>query len=110
DRCEDIGKNKRKHGPEFNDGKSLLHDYITQEEIMACTTCQACVEACPVNINPLAIILELRRHITMDEAKSPSSWNAMFGNVENNMAPWAFSPTDRYKWAEEMKDQDNGRA
>lgn len=100
DRSEEIGRNLDAK-KDINDGKSLLGDYITQEEILACTSCQACVEACPINIDPLSIILQLRRYTIMEEAKSPSGWNAMFGNIENNQAPWQFSPSDRFKWAEE---------
>ncbi|MGA0557189.1 4Fe-4S dicluster domain-containing protein [Larkinella sp. VNQ87] len=102
DRMEDIQRGWQQHGPDFDDGKTLLGDYITDEEINACTTCQACVQECPVNINPLEIILELRRHRIMEDAQAPASWNAMFSNVENNMAPWKFSPTDRFNWAEQV--------
>lgn len=102
DRAEEIGRNIDQHGKDFKDEKSLLGDYITHEEIMACTTCQACVEECPVNINPLAIITELRRYTIMEEAKSPAEWNNMFGNIENNQAPWQFSPQDRFKWSEDV--------
>jgi ferredoxin len=106
DRAEEIGRGIDKRGPGYTDDKSLLGDYITHEEILACTTCQACVEACPVNIDPLNIIVQLRRYITMDEAKTPGSWNNMFGNVENNMTPWQFSPMDRANWAEELKNSE----
>jgi heterodisulfide reductase subunit C len=101
DRCHDLGVGIEKNGPEFQDGKSLLGDYITHEEIMACTTCQACVEACPVNINPLSIIVQLRRYVIMEEAKAPANWNVMFNNIENNFAPWQFSPSDRFNWAQD---------
>ncbi|HRI22192.1 MAG TPA: (Fe-S)-binding protein, partial [Panacibacter sp.] len=83
-------------------GKSLLHNYITSEELRACTTCNACVEACPVSINPLDIIGELRRYLIMEESSAPQEWNGMFSNTENNFAPWKFAPDDRDKWAEEM--------
>jgi len=106
DRCEEIGRGVDKAGKDFKDEKSLLGDYIKHEEIMACNTCQACVEACPVNIDPLSIIVQLRRYIIMEEAKSPGEWNVMFGNIENNQAPWQFSPGDRFKWAEEMKGEE----
>ena len=82
--------------------KTLLHDYITVEELRACTTCNACVEACPVSINPLDIIVELRRSLVMEESNAPQEWNAMFGNVENNFAPWKLSPDDRDRWAREL--------
>lgn len=97
DRLEEVGRNKGEVGD-----KSLLHDYITMEELNACTTCQACVEACPVNINPLDIIIQLRRYAVMEESKAPNEWNMMFGNMETNQAPWKFAPTDRAKWATEM--------
>jgi Fe-S oxidoreductase len=102
DRLEEVGKGVREHGPEFSDNKSLLGDYITKEELLACTTCNACVEECPVNISPLNIIVELRRNLIMDAADSPSEWNNIFTNMENNQAPWQFSPEDRLKWVEEL--------
>lgn len=102
DRLEEVGKNITKNGAFVEDGKSLVHDYITVEELRACTTCQACVEACPVGIEPLNIIDQLRRYLVMEESNSPQEWNLMFGNVENNMAPWKFSPDERDRWAEEM--------
>lgn len=100
DRAEEVGKNINQHKTFTNDNKTLLHDYITPEELRACTTCQACVEECPVSINPLDIIVQLRRYLVMEESNAPQEWNAMFGNVENNFAPWKFSPDDRDKWAE----------
>lgn len=103
DRMEEVGNSVLKGGPGLNDGKTLLNDYITKEEINACTSCNACVEACPVLINPLEIILELRRYVAMEESGSPASWNAMFQNVETNFAPWKFSPSDRFNWAKESQ-------
>ncbi len=103
DRAEEIGRNQDLHGKDYKDDKSLLGDYISKEEILACTTCQACVEACPVNIDPLSIIVELRRYMIMEEADSPGEWNIMFSNTENNQAPWQFSPQDRFKWADDLK-------
>jgi len=101
DRMEEVGKNIDKHGADHNDGKSLLDDYITREEIWACTSCNACVEACPINIDPLAIIVDLRRYAVMEESVAPASINGMLGNVENNGAPWKYSPADRLNWAEQ---------
>jgi heterodisulfide reductase subunit C len=98
DRMEVVGKNINANGNFKDDGRSLLHDHITQEEIRACTTCNACVEACPVAINPLDIILQLRRYQAMEESNVPAEWSGMFSNTENNFAPWKFSPDDRDKW------------
>ncbi len=102
DRLEEVGKNIDKNKEFVDDGKSLVHDYITVEELRACTTCQACVEACPVGIEPLSIINELRRYLIMEESNAPQEWNLMSGNIENNMAPWKFSPDDRDAWTHEM--------
>lgn len=104
DRMEEIGRNINKNTEFADDGKTLLHNYITAEELRACTTCQACVEECPVSISPLDIIVQLRRHLIMEESKAPAEWSGMFSNVENNFAPWKLSPDDRDKWAEEMKE------
>lgn len=101
DRLEEVGKNLDKHGADYSDGKSLLHDYVSPEELWACTTCNACVEACPVNISPLEIIVELRRYLVMEESKAPTELNTMFTNIENNGAPWAFPASDRLRWADE---------
>jgi heterodisulfide reductase subunit C len=101
DRMEDIGRSLSKGGPGLNDGKTLLNDYISKEEINACTNCQACIDACPVLIDPLEIINELRRYVSMEESGAPSSWNSMFQNIETNFAPWKFSASDRFNWAKD---------
>ncbi len=105
DRAEEVGKNIRKNGSFVDDGKTLLYNYITPEELRACTTCNACVEECPVSISPLEIILELRRSLVMEESDVPQEWNVMFNNIENNFAPWQFSPDDRDHWKDEMKEK-----
>ena len=97
DRAEELGKRLDK-GMDIQDGKSLLNDYITEEELRACTTCNACVEECPVSINPVDIIIQLRRYLVMEKSTAPQEWTMMFGNIENNFAPWKFSPDDRSKW------------
>lgn len=102
DRIAEMGQNIRENKEWKDDGKTLLHDYITVEELRACTTCNACVQECPVSINPLDIILELRRYLVMEESNAPQEWNTMFSNVENNFAPWKFSPDDRDKWTESV--------
>lgn len=102
DRIEEVGKNIQLNGSFKDDGKTLLHDYISVEELRACTTCNACVEECPVSISPLEIILELRRTLIMEESNAPQEWNVMFSNIENNFAPWQFSPDDRDKWTTEI--------
>ena len=102
DRIEEIGQNMDANGGTFQeDGKSLLGDYITPEEIWACTSCNACVQACPVDIDPLNIIMKLRNYATMEESSAPSELNAMMTNVENNGAPWPFSQMDRANWTNE---------
>lgn len=103
DRAEEVGLSLAKGGKGLEDGKSLFGDYISKEEINACTSCNACVEACPVNIDPLSIILQMRRYVAMEESGSPASWNSMFQNIETSFAPWKFAPTDRFKWADELK-------
>lgn len=100
DRMEEVGKNINRNKQFLDDNKSLLHDYISVEELRACTTCNACVEECPVSISPLEIILELRRSLIMEESNAPQEWNGMFSNTENNFAPWKFSPDERDQWAQ----------
>ncbi|MDX2002781.1 MAG: (Fe-S)-binding protein [Chitinophagales bacterium] len=102
DRLEEVGRNLDQHGPDYRDNKQLLGDYILVEELRACTTCQACVEECPVNINPLDIIVQMRRALIMEDSNSPEEWNLMSSNIENNAAPWQFSQQDRDKWVTEL--------
>lgn len=102
DRLVEVGKNMDANKGVFvDDGKSLLGDYISHEEVWACNTCNACVQECPVNIDPLAIIVEMRRYLVMEESQSPNELNMMFTNMENNGAPWQFSPADRANWVNE---------
>lgn len=101
DRIEEIGRNIDKNGNFLDDGKQLLGNYITPEEIWACTTCNACVEACPLLINPLSILIDLRRYLVMEKTAAPSELNSMMSNIENNNAPWQFSQNDRANWAKE---------
>jgi heterodisulfide reductase subunit C len=102
DRLEYLGKNIRKHGIQFTDDKSL-HDLITAEELWACTTCNACTVECPVNIDPVAIIIEMRRYLVMEKAATPAELNAIFSNIENNGAPWQFSNEDRLLWTANLE-------
>ncbi len=99
DRAEEVGKSL--DNKKSTNTKSLFSDYISKEEIFACTSCNACVEACPININPLEVILELRRFSALEESSSPSEWNAMFQNIETNYSPWKFPIDDRFNWSKE---------
>ena len=101
DRLVEYGDGKRKNGKDYEDGKSLLGDYISEEELWACTSCNACVDECPVNIDPLSIIIDLRRFLVMEESKVPNELTGMLTNIENNGAPWQFSQNDRLNWANE---------
>jgi heterodisulfide reductase subunit C len=99
DRLEEVGKQVEQHGKDFRDGKNLF-SYITEEELWACTSCNACTEACPVNIDPLAIIVDMRRYLVMEQSKMPQEIQMMLTRIENNGAPWQFAQADRAKWTE----------
>ena len=101
DRIEEVGKNIDTNGSFKDDGKKLLNDYITPEEIWACTSCNACVEACPILIDPLSIIVDVRRFMVMEQSAAPQELNLMMTNVENNAAPWQYNQADRLNWANE---------
>jgi Fe-S oxidoreductase len=98
---------KKEKGPQllknkdFSDGKSLVRDYVTEEELWACTTCNACVEECPVSISPLSIILDMRRYLVMEQSAAPMELNNMMSNIENNGAPWPYNQMDRLNWKNE---------
>ena len=99
DRIEDVSKVIDAKGKWEDDGKTLVHDYITPEELWACTTCNACTQACPINIDPLSIIIDLRRYLVMEQSAAPQELNLMMSNIENNSAPWQFNQQDRLNWA-----------
>lgn len=99
DRIEEISKNINKNGKYVDDGKKLIDNHISREELRACTTCNACVQACPILIDPLSIILDLRRYMIMEESSAPQEWNLMMANIENNAAPWQYNQADRLNWA-----------
>ena len=101
DRLEEFGAYISANGKNGDDGKSLLDDYITREELWACTSCNACTMACPINIDPLSIILDMRRYLVMEESAAPTELNMMFTNIENNGAPWQFPALDRLNWKDE---------
>ena len=101
DRIEEVGKNINANGKFVDDGKKLIDDHILREELRACTTCNACVEACPVLIDPLSIIMDLRRYMIMEESSAPQEWNLMMTNIENNAAPWQYNQADRLNWAKD---------
>jgi Fe-S oxidoreductase len=103
DRLEEVGRvlDANKGGWE-PDGKQLLDNYISREELWACTSCNACVEACPVSIDPLSIILDMRRYLVMEQSAAPSELNVMMSNIENNGAPWPFNQMDRLNWKQEL--------
>ena len=101
DRLEEVGKNIDKNSSFVDDGKALLGNYISPEELWACTSCNACVQECPVNIDPLSIIVDMRRFLVMEQSAAAPELNLTFTNIENNGAPWQFSPADRLNWAKE---------
>lgn len=101
DRLEEVGENINKNGEFKDDGKQLLDDYVSREELWACTTCNACVEACPIGIDPLSIIMDMRQYLVMEQSAAPSELNNAMSNIENNAAPWPYNQQDRLKWAEE---------
>ena len=101
DRLEDVGKIIDKKGKFEDDGKKLINDYISSEEVWACTSCNACTEACPINIDPLSIIIDLRRYLVMEESSASMELNLMMQNIENNGAPWQFNNADRLNWINE---------
>ncbi|HPI70539.1 MAG TPA: (Fe-S)-binding protein, partial [Tenuifilaceae bacterium] len=90
-------------GKEYSDGKSLLRDYISEEELWACTTCNACAQECPINIDHPKLIVDMRRYLVMEEGSAPGELKAVFSNIENNGAPWQYSPEDRLIWAENLE-------
>ena len=100
DRIEEVGKNIDKHGEFISDDKKLLGDYISKEELWACTSCNACVEECPISIDPLSIIMDMRRNLVMEESSAPNELNNMMNNIENNGAPWPYNQQDRLNWNE----------
>ena len=101
DRIEEVGKNiDLNNGNFIDDGKTLLNDYITKEELWACTSCNACVQECPISIDPLSIILDMRRFLVMEESSAPLELNNMMSNIENNGAPWPYNQMDRLNWKE----------
>jgi hypothetical protein len=101
DRLEDVGDIINKMGKYVDDGKTLLNDYISTEELWACTTCNACVEACPIGIDPLSIIMDMRRYLVLENSAAPTELNATMSNIENNGAPWPYNQMDRLNWANE---------
>ena len=102
DRLEEVGENLNSNKGVFKlDQKQLLNDYVSPEELWACTSCNACVEACPIEIDPLSIIMDMRQYLVMEQSAAPAELNSMMGNIENNGAPWPFSNQDRLQWADE---------
>ena len=103
DRLEEVSRNIDKNNGEFkSDGKQLLDNYISNEELWACTSCNACVEACPIGIDPLSIIIDMRRYLVMEKSDAPPELNNMMTNIENNGAPWPFNQMDKLNWRNEL--------
>jgi Fe-S oxidoreductase len=102
-RMKEKGPGMVKHGRDFSDNKSLLRNFISEEELWACTTCNACARECPININHPTLIVDMRRYLVMEEASAPGEIKAVFNNIENNGAPWQFSPEDRLNWARDLE-------
>ncbi|MEZ4999737.1 MAG: 4Fe-4S dicluster domain-containing protein [Bacteroidales bacterium] len=103
DRMNEKGPGMVKNGREYNDNRSLLRDYITEEELWACTTCNACAQECPININHPALIVDMRRYLVMEEGSAPGEIKATFSNIENNGAPWQYPAEDRLLWASDLE-------
>lgn len=106
-RMKEKGPEMVKNGKDFSDHKSLLRDYISEEELWACTTCSACAKECPININHPTLIVDMRRYLVMEEASAPGGIKGVFSNIENNGAPWQFSPDDRLLWAKDIEMRSN---
>jgi heterodisulfide reductase subunit D len=102
-RMKEKGPLMVKNGRDFNDGKSLLRDYISEEELWACTTCNACAQECPININHPSLIIDMRRYLVLEEASAPGELKGVFNNIENNGAPWQYSAEDRLLWAKDIE-------
>jgi len=101
-RMREKGPQLIKNGKDFSDNKSLVRDYLSAEELWACTTCNACANECPININHPTLIVDLRRYLVMEESAAPAMLNSIFNNIQNNGAPWQFSPEDRMLWAKDL--------
>ena len=103
DRLTEVGENIQKNKGVFvPDGNQLLNNYISTEELWACTSCNACVQACPIDIDPLSIIMSMRQYLVMEESAAPTDLNNMMGNIENNGAPWPFNQQDRINWVQDL--------
>ena len=102
-RMKEKGPLLKQNGRDYDDGRSLLRDYISEEELWACTTCNACAQECPININQPSLVVEMRRYLVMEEGAAPGEIKAMLSNIENNGAPWQYSPEDRLNWANDLE-------